>query len=89
METEITKAKTLSLFFRGNFVRAIVCLSQRARSIRPCASGQGNMSFQIFLLFLPQILAYLPVSALGLPLIVSNMHVSPYVFVYFGICALT
>lgn len=47
------------------------------------------MSFQIFLLFLPQILTYLPLSALGLPLIVSNMHVSPYVFVYFGICALT
>lgn len=67
---------------------------QRGRSIRPSASGQGNKSFWIFLLFLPQILTYLPVSALGLPLIVSkplivsNIHVSPYVFVYFSIWAL-
>lgn len=88
METEIMKTKILSLFFRGHFVGAIVRLSQKGRSIRSSASGQGNESFQIFLLCLPEILTDLFVSALGVPLIVSNMHVSTYIFVYFSIWAL-
>lgn len=82
------KTIQLSLFFTGNFVRAIVHHSQRGRSLRPSASGQGN-KFSDGSAFLPQILTDLPISALGLPLMVSGMHVSPFIFVHFSIWALT
>lgn len=82
------KTIQLSLFFTGNFVRAIVHHSQRGRSLRPSASGQGN-KFSDGSAFLPQILTDLPICALGLPLMVSGMHVSPFIFVHFSIWALT
>lgn len=44
METDDKDKNAVSVFQR-NFVRAIACLNQRGRSIRPGASGQGNKEF--------------------------------------------
>lgn len=57
-------------------------------SERPRASGQGCKSFQMFLLTLPQIQTYLPVSALRLLLIVSNVCFPLCIFFFFSMWAL-
>lgn len=53
---------------------------------RPRASGQRCKSFQMLLLSLPPVQTYLPVSALGLPLIVSVF--APVYYFFFSIWAL-